>query len=118
MRALILFVFVFVGMAAAGTARGADLADICRASTSYDVTLRPDALIFQRGAPDARTLVLSRGSLAVNGRDVAMDDEDRDRVALIERDARALAPRVKAIAQRAVDLGAQAVREEAASYAP
>lgn len=116
MRTLILFVFAAV--AAAGTARGADLTDICRASTSYEVTLRPDALVLSRGAPAARTLVLSRGALAMDGRDVALNDEDRDRVALIERDARALAPWVKAIAQRAVDLGAQAVREEAASYAP
>ncbi|MEO6968372.1 MAG: DUF2884 family protein [Rhodanobacteraceae bacterium] len=116
MRALILF--VFIGMAAAGTARGDDLADVCRASTSYDVTLRPGALVFSRGAPAARMLVLSRGALTVDDRDVALDDEDRDRIALIERDARALAPRIKTIAQRAVDLGARAIRDEAAAYAP
>ncbi|MDQ2972815.1 MAG: DUF2884 family protein [Rhodanobacteraceae bacterium] len=116
MRVLVLF--VLGGVAAAGAARSQDLADICGARTSYDVTLRSDALVFSRGAPAARTLVLSSGALTVDGHDVTLDDEDRDRIALIERNARALAPRVKAIAQRSVDLGAQAVRGEAASYAP
>ncbi len=109
---------VFGCIAVAGAARAEDLTDICRVSTSYDVTLHADSLALARGAPSARTLVLSRGALTVDGRDVSLNDEDRDRVALIERDARALTPRVKAIAQRAVDLGAQAVREEATSYAP
>lgn len=101
-----------------GVAHAQDLSGVCRASTSYDVTLRADSLLFQRAAPTARSIVLSRGALRVDGREIALNEEDRDRVALIERDVRALVPRVKTIARRAVDLGAQAVREEVAAYAP
>lgn len=111
--ALLVAVLIF-----SGVAHAQDPGAVCRASTSYDITLRADSMLFQRAAPNARDIVLSHGALRINGNEIALHAEDRDRVALIERDARALVPQVKMIARHAVDLGAQAVREEVAAYAP
>src|SRR5262249_20321707 len=58
------------------------------------------------------------GELSVNGAPVALPASDRSRIASYESTVRALIPRVKALGQRAVDLGAEAVRDEAASVSP
>ena len=42
-----------------------------------------------------------------------LNAEDEDRLALFERDLRALAPRVRTVARNGVDIAAQALREEA-----
>ncbi|BFI94843.1 MAG: hypothetical protein RSP_03530 [Rhodanobacter sp.] len=91
-----------------------DLAATCRASSSYDVTLRPDSLLFDRASPDPTRVELSQGTLRVDGVPVALNAEDQDRLSLFERDLRALAPRVRTVAQHGVDMAAQGLRQEAA----
>ncbi|GGA11840.1 DUF2884 family protein [Dyella caseinilytica] len=92
-----------------------DLATVCRATSSYDLTIRPGQLIFDRPAPAPTQVVLSDGSLTTDGHAVALSDEDQDRLAVFQRDLLALVPRVKAVAQHGVDVTMQAVQQESGS---
>ena len=106
---------VLLGLAlAAGSLQAQDLANTCHASSSYDLTLEPNGLLFDRTEPVPRQLRLDQGSLRIDGRAVRVSMEDQDRLTLFERDLRALVPRVRAVADHGVDLAVRAVREEAA----
>ncbi|WP_458070329.1 DUF2884 family protein [Rhodanobacter sp. BL-MT-08] len=91
-----------------------DLASTCHASSSYDVTLNADSVVFDRATPAPLRVEIQRGSLRTDGIMVQLNAENRDRMTLFERDLRALAPRVRAVAQNGVDMAVQAVRAEAA----
>lgn len=90
-----------------------DLATTCQASSSYDVTLKPAELSFDRPQPAPFHVQLHDGSLRTDGTAVPLRPEDQDRLALFERELRALEPRAKTVARNGVDLLAQAMREEA-----
>jgi hypothetical protein len=91
-----------------------DLAAVCHATSSYDLTVQPNRLVFDRPAPAPTKVVLSGGTLITDGQAVALSDEDQDRLAVFQRDVLALMPRVKAIAQHGVDVTMQAVQDESA----
>jgi len=91
-----------------------DLAATCHATSSYDVTLRPDGLLFDRPAPAPTRVEIAHGRLRVDGANVPVDAEEQDRLSLFERDLRALAPRVRAVAGRGVDVAVQGLRAESA----
>lgn len=91
-----------------------DLAATCHATSSYDVTLRPDSLLFDRAAPAPTRVEIAHGTLRVDGAAVPLNAEDQDKLSLFERDLRALAPRVRTVAQHGVDIATQGLREEAA----
>lgn len=93
--------------------RAQDLAATCHASSSYDVTLAPDTLQFDRQAPAPLQVTIAGGSLRTDGAAVPLNAEDRDRLVLFERNLRALAPRVRALAQNGVDITVQGLRSEA-----
>jgi DNA repair exonuclease SbcCD ATPase subunit len=88
-------------------------ANTCHASSSYDVTLRTDSLLFDRAAPAPSRVEIRQGALRTDGMPVQLNAEDQDRLSLFEREARELAPRVRAVAQNGVDMAAQALRAEA-----
>jgi DUF2884 family protein len=90
-----------------------DLATTCHASSSYDVTLKSDSVLFDRASPAPFHVELQRGSLRTDGVDAHPNAEDQDRLALFERNLRALAPRVRAVAQNGVDMAVGAMRAEA-----
>src|SRR6185312_323558 len=91
-----------------------DLAATCHATSSYDVTLRPGSVLFDRPAPAPTRVELSHGTLRTDGAAVPLNAEEQDRLSLFERDLRALAPRVRTVAQHGVDIAVQGLREEAA----
>lgn len=97
---------------------GDDLADVCHASSSYDLTVSPDALVFERGAPSPRRVELRGGALRVDGTRVALDAEGVDRLALFDHELRALVPRVKAVAGHGVDLVMATLRAQVDALAP
>lgn len=106
-----------VWMAALGVAGGAraqDLATVCQASSSYDVTLQSQGLLFDRPQPAPFRVVLQDGSLQTDGQAVTLRPDEQDRLSLFERQLRALEPRAKAVARNGVDLLAKAMREETA----
>lgn len=106
----LLFAALSLGFASLGL-RAQDLATTCQASSSYDVTLQPSQLSFDRPQPAPFHVELHDGSLRTDGAPVALKAEDQDRLALFERE---LEPRAKAVARNGVDLLVQAVRGEAA----
>ena len=90
-----------------------DLATTCHATSSYDVTVNADNVIFDRAAPAPARVELQRGSLRTDAVSVRLDAENQDRMTLFERDLRDLLPRVRKVAQNGVDMAVQAVRSEA-----
>ncbi|GAA0715956.1 DUF2884 family protein [Dokdonella soli] len=96
-------------------ARAQDLATTCHASSSYDLTIAPDALRFDRTTPAPKRIDLRNGQLGVEGTAVRLNAEDSDRLALFEHDLRALVPKVKAVAAEGVDLAVKSVRAETAN---
>ncbi|WP_143525737.1 DUF2884 family protein [Rhodanobacter sp. C05] len=91
-----------------------ELATTCHASSSYDVTLRPDSLLFDRPSPAPFHVELQQGALRTDGASMPLNAEDQDRLVLFERELRALAPRVRAVAQNGVDMAVHAVHAETA----
>lgn len=107
----------FVWILALGATAGAqaqDLATVCQASSSYDVTLQSQSLLFDRPQPAPFRVVLRDGSLQTDGQAVTLRPDEEDRLSLFERQLRALEPRAKAVARNGVDLLAKAVRDETA----
>ncbi|MEO7072331.1 MAG: DUF2884 family protein [Rhodanobacter sp.] len=92
-----------------------DLASTCHASSSYDVTLNPDNLVFDRPSPTPTRVELRHGDLRVDGAAVRQSAENQDRLALFERELRALAPRVRTVARNGVDMAVAGMREEVSS---
>ena len=90
-----------------------DLAATCHVTSSYDVTLNADSVVFDRAMPAPSRVEIRRGSLRTDGVKVQLNAENQDRMTLFERDLRSLAPRVRVVAQNAVDMAVQAVRVEA-----
>jgi hypothetical protein len=113
------FAFVVVAACVAGSATAQDVGQMsCGVASSYDLTVRTDALLFERPEVAPRSVRMHDGSLATDGRAVALRPDEQDRVALFERDVRALVPKAKAIASDGVDVAARAVREEAGRASP
>lgn len=117
MRAIVLSA-VLASLAASSIAPAQDLASTCHASSSYDLTLTPRALLFDRADPPPRRIELRDGSLVIDGAAVHLHAEDTDRLALFEQELRALAPRVRRVGASGVDLATQAIRAEAATLDP
>lgn len=109
--------FLFAACLAGGaSAQGLDHA--CRVASTYDLTIRPDVLLFERPQVAPRSVRMHDGSLSTDGRAVALRPDEQDRVSLFESRLRELVPKAKAIASDGVDLAARAVRDEAAMAAP
>jgi hypothetical protein len=92
-----------------------DLAGTCHASSSYDVTLKPGSLLFDRASPAPFHVDIQHGTLRTDGSLVRLGPEDQDRLVLFERELRALVPRARKVAQNGVDMAVQAMRAEVSS---
>ncbi|SEI62314.1 DUF2884 family protein [Frateuria terrea] len=109
--------FVFASLILSATLpvlHAQDLAAACQASSSYDLTVKPDSLLFDRPQPAPFHVQIADGSLHTDGKAVRLRDEDQDRLVLFERELRALVPRVRTVADAGVDLAVRAVHDEAA----
>lgn len=102
----------------AGGAAAQDLDHACRVASTYDLTVKPEALLFERTDVAPRTVRMHGESLDTDGRPVALRPDEQDRVALFESRVRMLVPKAKAIATDGVDVAARAVRDEASAAAP
>ncbi|GLQ48088.1 hypothetical protein GCM10007862_31390 [Dyella lipolytica] len=100
---------------ACGSVHAQDLGKVCHATSSYDLTVQSDRLVFDRAAPSPTRVVLSQGMLQTDGQSVSLSAEDQDRLELFQRDLRALMPRVKAVAQQGVGLTMKAIDDESGS---
>lgn len=100
---------------AATSLQAQELATTCHASSSYDVTLKPDSILFDRPSPAPFHVELQQGALRTDGTAVHLNAEQQDRLTLFERELRALAPRVRTVAQHGLDLAVRALHDEAAT---
>lgn len=92
-----------------------DLANTCHASSTYDLTIVPEAVTFDRAGPAPRRVKLHVGRLEVDGAAVRLNTEDLDRLTLFEEQLRALVPKARVVANHGVDLAISAVRAETAN---
>jgi hypothetical protein len=92
-----------------------ELVDACGASSSYDLTLAGDALVFDRAAPAPRRITIDGATLAVDGARVEGDAAQAATLRRFEQVLRAQVPRVRALGRQAVDLALEGVRAEAAA---
>jgi hypothetical protein len=105
-------------LAALCVAPGAEARDpACTLRSQYDLTVTDSGLVFERAASGQR-LEMHAGLLSANGAPVELGPGDRNRITAFEYNARALVPQMKALAQRGVDLGVAAIREEATATSP
>ncbi len=105
---------VLLLMAVAGHA----LAQTCRTSSNYEISLIDGALQFDRKNTPPQRLEMRRGVLMVDAKAITLGADDRKRVVAFETKVRELIPRIKVIAQQGVDLMVAAIREEAARSSP
>lgn len=89
-----------------------ELAGTCGAESTYDLSIGPDWLHFQREQPRPDDIRMGAGRLQLQREEMPINLEDRDRLVLFEQVLRDLVPEVKALAKRGVDLALEAVREE------
>lgn len=110
---------IVVVACSAGGVEAQDMSQVsCGVASTYDLTVKADSLLFERPEVAPRSVRMHDGSLATDGRPVALRPDEQDRVALFERNVRVLVPKAKAIASDGVDIAARAVREEAARASP
>ncbi|WP_300615416.1 DUF2884 family protein [Dokdonella sp.] len=102
----------------AASAHAQDLADTCRASSQWDLTVAPDRLRFDRAQAAPRRVELHGGRAVTDGVPLRLDTEQSDRLVLFEQDLRALVPKAKAVAREGVRLATEAVRAEVAQLQP
>lgn len=107
------FPFLALAGLAATSLHAQDLSTTCQASSSYDLTLKPESVQFDRPQPAPFHVELHDGALRADGSAVRLNAEAQDRLALFERELRVLAPKAKTVAQNGVDMLAQAVKAEA-----
>jgi hypothetical protein len=96
------------------SAAAQDLVASCHASSSFDLTVSPSGLLFDRAQPAPYRIELAQGELRTDGRPVRLRAEDQDRLSLFERQLRALLPQVRSVAKQAVDLAVAGLRAESA----
>lgn len=98
---------------ATGPVAAQDLASTCHASSSYDLTLQSGGLLFDRASPAPMRVRVHQGELETDGQRVPLQAEEQDRLALFERQLRALVPRVKQLARQGVDTAVQTLSDQA-----
>ena len=91
-----------------------DFADVCHASSSYDLTIASTGLLFDRPQVAPRRIELRAGKITLDGTALRLNTEEGDRIVLFEQELRALVPKVKTVASNGVDLAMKAMRSETA----
>lgn len=95
-----------------------ELASVCHASSSYDLTVQPSSIVFDRADAAPRKVVVGEGRLQVDGAAVALRPDQQDQLALFDGGIRALLPKLRQVAGQGVDIAAATVRAEIAAQAP
>jgi len=107
------FPILLILLLATGPVAAQNLAATCHASSSYDLTLQSGGLLFDRASPAPMQVRVQQGALETDGQRVPLQAEAQDRLALFERQLRALVPRVKQLARQGVDIAVQTLHEQA-----
>jgi hypothetical protein len=95
-----------------------ELANVCHASSSYDLTILPASIVFDRADDAPRKVTFVDGRLQVEGANVSLRPDQQDQLALFDSGLRALLPRLRRVADHGVDVAAASVRAELVTRAP
>lgn len=90
----------------------------CGLDSKYEVSVDGTGLQFTREDGKPARIVMNKGSLRIDGREVSLGEADRERIAEYEATVRALIPQAKGIARDAIDIAYTAVSEVAAAFSP
>lgn len=104
-------------LAVSSVAANAATTELCGVDSKYDISLDSNRLLFEKSGIQPATVEMRHGRLLVDGREIALSEEDRTRVAKYEATVRALVPQAKAIARDASDIAFTAVAEVAVAFA-
>lgn len=109
-RKTLLALAASVTLASAAQARDIEMCDI---DSDYELHLTDQSLTWTRDKGPAAKVEMRAGKLWIDGREVALDRADRERVERIEATVREALPEVKAIAMDAVAIAFSAVEQVA-----
>jgi hypothetical protein len=99
----------FLLLGSIGNAYGQSLPNVCHVTSSYDLTITKDHVIFDRPGPAPRQIAMSNDGMLVDGQPVQLTSNDQDRINFFQLSVRQLVPRVKAVAQYGLSLASQAI---------
>lgn len=105
-----------LGAAVAAPAFAHSHAD-CGLSSDYSLSIKPDRLVFKRGAGTPHEVEIADGTLRVDGRLMPTTAADEHRLRGAEREVRALVPEVKSIARDAIAIAFEAIGQVSAAFA-
>jgi len=89
----------------------------CGLHSDYSLTIKPEALVFSRRDGGSAEVVVSNGTLRIDGRDITLVPADRERMLAIERGVRDALPEVRAIVHDAITIVYDAVAEVSVAFA-
>lgn len=90
--------------------------DFCDVDSAYDLKIGAESLSFQKRSGSPHDVRLQSGRLYIDGRELTLTAADRERIARMEAEIRALAPEVKAIAKEAVGIAFTAIVQVARTF--
>ncbi|KLD62747.1 DUF2884 family protein [Dyella japonica] len=120
MRTTMMACALAAGLALGGAAHAHDLEvhdGHCGYSTAYDVQVMPSGIGFHRDDGKPADVFMHDGRLRVDGRDVAVSNEDAARLRDYEQQVRLLLPEVAGIAREGVNIGFAAMRTVLLTFA-
>lgn len=115
MKRLLLAAALALSFSATASAGGHTF-ESCGIDSRYSVSFESGGLLFVREDGKPARVLMNKGRLQIDGRDIGLSDADRSRVAEFEATVRALVPQAKAVARDAVDIAYSAVSEVAATF--
>jgi len=115
-RMMLAAAFGLFGVATAHAEIDIHAAD-CGLHSDYSLSVNPDNLEFKRKSGTPADVVISNGSLRVDGQVLTVSAADRQRLLDIEHGVRDTLPEVKAIAHEAIAIAIDAVTEVSAAFA-
>jgi len=89
----------------------------CRMHSDYHLQMHGQAFVFTRDGGPAQRVVLGGGHLYVNGKEVALNAADQQRIDAFEGELRQLLPQARQVAVEAVDIAFSAMTEVARGFA-
>jgi hypothetical protein len=113
MKRRLLAVMLALAIAPAVQARNVE----CEMHSDYHLHMQGQAFVFTRDEGPAQRVVLGGGHLFVNGREVALNAADQQRIDNYESELRHLLPEAQQVASEAVDIAFSALTEVARGFA-
>jgi hypothetical protein len=107
MRTRRLVIFLLLGCV--GSVHAQSLPNVCHVTSSYDLSVTQDKLIFDRQGPAPRQVVMGNDAMLVDGQPVQLSSNEQDRINFFQFNVRQLVPRVKSVAQYGLSLASQAI---------